>query len=337
MMQMLLIFIGSCLALGIVFMLFLMGSFYFNSPIGQPVDPKKPSNFFWGKFGSKKIYYATGDGNFSGGKELVGADPESFEVIENSYGKDKNHVYFENSLLDVDVETFYLDNDVPKDARYAYYLKDDQVKGWLALVIEEADPGTYHELDELPRWGKDKAHYFFENRKLDVDYGSFTYLSHAWAKDRNNLYQLSEDGFNIIAADVNALNLVSDTVIRDSEQVIFNGYMHGDDDPEGRHLNKFEFHADSPLEVMSEAHIRHHGKIYYYGVLTEIDAASFKPFINNDKTLILGYSKDKDNVYLYNKKLAHIDARSFRYDNDNFVDNDNHYDRNGDVITPLNE
>jgi len=72
-------------------------------------------------------------------------------------------------------------------------------------------------------------------------------------------------------------------------------------------------------------------------MLTEIDAASFKPFINKDKTLILGYSKDKDNVYLYNKKLPHIDAASFRFDNDNFVDNDNHYDRNGDVITPLNE
>jgi len=53
-MKILLIIVGSCLALGVGFMLFLMGSFYFGSPVGKPVDPKKPFSFFWGKSGKSK-------------------------------------------------------------------------------------------------------------------------------------------------------------------------------------------------------------------------------------------------------------------------------------------
>ena len=338
-MKTVLIIIGVCLALGFGFMLFLMASFYFSSPIGKAVNPNKTSGFFWGKFNKgKKIYYSGGGGNFSGGRELLGVDPNSFEIISYSYAKDKNTVYFEDSPIDVDLATFYVDEDyTPKDANHVYMLQKPVGEPAQALIIDGADPKTYQEVKNQPRWGKDHQHYFHETQKVDVDYDSFVFLSRQWAKDKYALYQLTSEGFNLIEANVDALEFIYSTYVRDDKTVFFNGHMHGDDDPEGLIFRTFDYSPDSPLELISNAHIRHNGKIYYYGIATEIDAPSFKAFTHEEQRLLYGFSKDKHHVYQYNKILEHIDAASFIYQDDIFKDKNNHYDIHGKVITPLNE
>ena len=114
--------------------------------------------------------------------------------------------------------------------------------------------------------------------------------------------------------------------------------MHNDEDTEtSLHLNIFDYHANSPLELMSDIHIRHNGVVYYYATPTEIDAASFQTFTAEKNKNVGGFAKDKNHVYRYDKVQEHMDAATFEYSNDNFVDKNNHYTWYGKAITPLNE
>jgi len=337
-MKIFLIFIGVCLAAGIGFMLFLMASFYFASPAGKPVDKEKPFGYFWGKFKKNKIYYASSAGSFTGGSELVDVDIDSFEQITYEYAKDKNRVYHKQYPLDVDLQTFHVDDNVPKDSKHVYWIDLSRDAERTAVVIEGADPESYHEIDGRSYWAKDRAHYFFNGKRVDeIDYDSFSFLSYAWGKDKARLYQLTDDRFNIIDANISDVVLIEPSVVRDDKHVYVSAYMHGDGDPDTLQLNAFDYQPGSELEILSDIHIRHHGKIYYYGLPTEIDATSFHPFLDADQRALMGFSKDKHSVYLYNTKLPHIDVATFTYDNYDFRDKDNHYDRNGQVITPLNE
>ena len=331
-MKIFLIFLAISFLALLGFMLYLAVGFYFNNHAGKPIDPEKSGGYCWGKFDKQKIYFASGG---MSSVEIVGADIETFLVVNDLYAKDKNHIYFEGrQMIGVDVNTFYIDDSVVKDDKQVYFLPwgyDEDI-----LVVEGADPLTYKRLAEYSSWGKDHAHYYFGSFKLDVDFDTFTFLGSAWAKDVNHLYRLTSEGVEIIDAHIDAIELISDDVVRDDERVFFNGYMQGDDDPEGSQLNSFKYNSNVPLEILSDAHIRHDGRIYYYGLPTDIDAESFRAFTHEGKRLLCGYSKDKNHVYLHNKKLESIDAATFTYDhNDNFVDKNNHYDTRGNVITPL--
>jgi len=315
-----------------------MGSFYFSSPAGKSIDKSKPFGYFWGKFSKNKIYYASSAGSFSGGTELVDVDIATFELIEYDYAKDKNRVYFKQSPIDVDVATFYVDNNVPKDKSHVYYIDMSRDKEPLASIIEVADPANYQEIEGHSYWAKDRAHYFMSGKIIEViDYDSFSFISHGWAKDKKNLYQLTDDGFNIVDANVNEIKWLEGALVQDDKKVYVSAYMQGNSDPDTLQLNIFDYQASSEIELLSDVHVRHNGKIYYCGLPTEIDAASFRPFLDQGKRLLMGFSKDKNSVYLFNTKLPHIDAASFTYENYDFRDNNNHYDRNGQVVTPINE
>ncbi len=329
-MEIFLIIIGVCLVAGIGFMLFLMASFYFSSPAGKPIDKDKPFGYFWGKFNKNKIYYASG-------AELGGVDTETFELVDYNYAKDKNCVYFKQYSIDVALATFYVDGNVPKDAGHVYYIDLNQEEEAIAFTIDGADPLSYQEIDGRSYWAKDHAHYFMKGKIIEViDYDSFLFISDDWAKDKNNLYQLTEGGFNIVDADVSDITLLASAVVCDGKKVYVSAYMQGDGDQGTLQLNVFDYQFGSEIELLSDVHIRHNGKIYSYGLPTEIDADSFHPFLDANQQLLMGFSKDKNCVYLFNIKLPHIDVATFTYDSYDFRDKDNHYDRNGQVITPLN-
>ena len=84
------------------------------------------------------------------GTKIQGADPNTFDVLENGYFKDKNSVYFYgNKIKGVDPNTFeILEYDYFKDKNNVYY-KREQIKG--------ADPNTF-ETDKNNGEAKDKNH-----------------------------------------------------------------------------------------------------------------------------------------------------------------------------------
>jgi len=333
-MNIFLILIGIGLVAGIGFMLYLSLGTYFASPAGKPFDPQNPFGYFWGKFNKDKLFYVPVGGSAADGIEVVGANTTSFEMLDEEYAKDKNRVYYQHTPIKVDLATFHVENKVPKDAQHVYYI--DAAGG--ASVISGADPDSYHEIEHHPQWAKDRAHYFYNGQRVEgIDYEAFVLMSDAWAKDDRHLYQLTAQGVIPVDANVSEITLISPAVVRDEQRVYVSTEMSDADELQMPPFSAFEYQMGSALELLSNLHIRHNGVVYYCGIATDIDAVSFHPFIDHQGRLVIGFSKDKNSVYLFDRALPHIDAASFTYENNDFRDKDNHYDSNGEVITPLNE
>ena len=327
-------------ALGIGAMVLFFASFYFMSPIGKPVNKNKSRNYNWGKFSKNRIFYSVGGGSLSGGTELTNVDIPSFEVIDTHYAKDKNTVYFEYDPIDVDLDTFYVGDDyLPRDAKHVYLIENnygDQPS--VALPVEDADPKTYQRSDIRSDWGKDSKRVYYKTKAVDVDYDSFEILSHSWARDKNQLLQLSDDGFKIILTGITDFEFLDNGYLRANHTIYYSGHLPGDSDPEGLVLRSIPIQPSSKYEFLSDAHILYNDIIHYYCEPTEIDPSSFKPFNHpNENRLIFGFSKDKNHVYMYNQILDHIDAPSFIYQDDIFKDKYNHYNIRGEVQTPISE
>jgi hypothetical protein len=76
-------------------------------------------------------------------KTLRGADPKTFEILSDDYGKDKKNVYYDDKKISgANPKTFkVLNSQYGKDLNNAYYL-DKKIKG--------ADPDTFTVTDDLP-------------------------------------------------------------------------------------------------------------------------------------------------------------------------------------------
>jgi len=306
--------------------------FYRGNPLAKPIDPTKSRAYYASRFNPSKVYYTSGVRGYSEINELVGVDKNSLRIIHHNYARDKFQVYFKHSVIDVDVRSFYVDHlNIPKDTRYVYYMDVVSDGQAFARVIEGADPSWYERIKDRPFWGKDQAQYFYKNKKLNVEYKSFVFINDVWAKDKDSVYQLNDEGLRRVDLDVTRLSLLNEHYVQDGKRVFYNGLMLGEDDPRGIQLNGFNCNSDEPIEVMSENHIRHAGKVYYCGLETDIDASTFKPFLKAG-VLFHGFSKDKNYVYKYSKKITHIDVASFRLNGETMRDKYNRYDADGDIF-----
>lgn len=91
---------------------------------------------------------------------IKGADPNTFEILNTLYSKDKNYVYFiDEELVDSDTKTFeIINNFYSKDKKNVYYLK---------YKLLNSDPSTFKVYDNSIK----KEEIYYE------------------AEDKNNYYQ----------------------------------------------------------------------------------------------------------------------------------------------------
>lgn len=92
-------------------------------------------------------------------KEIKGADPHSYEILEDFFAKDKNHIYRgENEIKGADLHTFQILNfSFSKDKNHVYYESS---------VLQGADPKTFKEVKDyaLPyTFGDQKGNHYNEN------------------------------------------------------------------------------------------------------------------------------------------------------------------------------
>ncbi len=98
---------------------------------------------------------------FRNAKELQGADPASFELLEErnevKYSKDKNHVYYINQIIaGADPASFeIISREYTKDKNHVYYLADQ---------LEDADPASFEVVSKI--YGKDKNNVYLEQYKV---------------------------------------------------------------------------------------------------------------------------------------------------------------------------
>lgn len=134
--------------------------------------------------GSNAIYYWD-DHNALGTNTLIDlhADPNTFvtfPVINETYGKDKNTVWYGDTVVQgADSSTFTAEDLYGHDATHAYYIGE---------IIPGADPSTYEGLSGA--YSKDAVRvYFATSTIVGADASSFQMISdYEFAKDKNHVY-----------------------------------------------------------------------------------------------------------------------------------------------------
>lgn len=152
--------------------------------VGKPVDKQKSGSYFIDS--KRKIVYCQGGSWFGvGTAHMDYADPKSFEVLAEDIAKDKDSVYFRNMTQKlVDRNSFYVDNEIPKDRLHVYYI--DQTLGF--GIIKGADPKTYELVKDHINWARDKDHYFYADRIINADRNTFAFINDYFLKDKDSVY-----------------------------------------------------------------------------------------------------------------------------------------------------
>lgn len=139
-----------------------------------------------------------------GTRQVEGADPETFEVLNEAYAKDAYYVYFfGESVKGVDLESFKVGNDFSygdsgidyfaEDQNYLYFGKEGDLLNRPSIV--KADRSTFEELED--GYAKDKDQVFAKmGCSISSTYGlivganpeTFETLGNYYASDENDVY-----------------------------------------------------------------------------------------------------------------------------------------------------
>ena len=267
-------------------------AFYANSPSTHNATAydSNVSNQYYLQDG--KVIYVL-DGNFFqiGGTEIEGADPDSFSVIDQSYAKDINNIYYDGKpVAGANPNSVALvTSELPEDSANSGYLISDGKVFCYGEIIEGADPA------------------------------SFSYLLGSYAMDKDYLYYYIDIKIPRKATPT-AIPNANAGYIRHGEQVIFHGVVISDE------ANDFKIISDE--YAVDASHVYSHGEIvegmvpdgftvispyyrkdknqaYYFNTpIPESDSDTFK--VLND-----AISKDQKNLYyngyiVNNKKPSEV-------------------------------
>lgn len=160
-------------------------------------------------------YYMTKRQSIS---ELKNVDPTSFISLQNGYGRDNNHAWFQGETFTVkDVSTLK-----SIDQNFA----NDNVQAYLnCKPIVGSDGKTFQLIDR--NFAKDTSHiyyYAFDGEgkynicKLPCDVKTFEIIDYHYSKDKNNVFFL---GFTINGADAASFKVLLSGYSKDRNAVYF--------------------------------------------------------------------------------------------------------------------
>lgn len=250
----------------------------FNSPKihnATAVNSVKSNQFYFQK--GSVIYVMSGNFFSIGGRPIEGADPETFEVLDNTYTRDKNHVYFLDNKIDnlnpaqvAAVPAFFASNLKPDKYPSSYLLKTPESVYYMDDLIVGASPDTIQAL-----WGL----YF---------------------RDANNLYYSSAITIPI-NGDISPIDTEQTQYLRMADTIYREGHI----------LDA----SPSTFVLINEKYSKDHQSVYYNGVNLEgVDAPSFNilsVYFTLDRNIAYYFNKP---VYNSNPETFRILHNSFAKD-----------------------
>jgi hypothetical protein len=219
-----------------------------------------------------KVFYF---GGLSSGpaKELIGADPKSFKNLdeqgfpEGSYGKDKQHVYFEgklvgkanassfvrlrkyfsrdqdhvfylNQVLSDDPDHFeFIDDNVHKDRRHVY---------WSDKIISD-DPASFQLVGQSEglSYYKDQLGILANDTRIpNADIESFKPLAHGYSMDKYKVYLMESTRLQEVAnVDPSSFKVLTAFYTADSQRIFWRGKPLPDSDPASFEILNEESHC----------------------------------------------------------------------------------------------
>ena len=276
--------------------------------IGKPIDKQKSGSYFIDSKG--QIAYCQNGNWFSLGISQMQADARSFEVLSEDIAKDKNAVYFRGTIQKlVDKNSFYVDNQIPKDRLHVYYI--DQALGF--QIIQGADPKTYEPVKDHINWARDKDHYFYSNDMIRADRKTFSFVNDYFLKDKDSVYVSPNIGaFRAVAANLGKVETINKYYIRIDNTIYYPPFQQGSD------VVTMPFNTIQTIRVLDQDHINVNNKsILFRGNKFKyelVDASSFELFPTDEKYDSYGsnsYSKDKSYVYYNQEIIPGADLKTF--------------------------
>ena len=283
-------------------------------------------------------------------------DPQTYEVINQLYSKDKNNIYYsDRKIIGVDLPTFQrIDEYIYSKDKNNIYFRGKKISG--------ADKDTFEKIDEY-NYSKDKNNIYYNDKKIEgVDKNTFelTYdfgsvVNGYYSKDKNNVYYenkklkgidvktfkkisrlvdnfLIEDknGFYIVEKDGSVAPIDSKEVdIENLSQLAIKTNLYHDKDSmyfvKNHKLVKIK---DAPkvdpynLSTYNDKYINKYDVVYYLdtdeGAFKKLEKAESHQFSAYGDT---EYAKGRKNVYFKGKVLTGADYPTFdmKYDHEKDV------------------
>ncbi|BBM56764.1 hypothetical protein JMUB4039_0742 [Leptotrichia trevisanii] len=262
-------------------------------------------------------------------KKLEGADAATFEL--GIFSKDKNSVFIDKQRLEgVSPKGFeVLNSDLSfiKDYKNVFYL--DRADDGITFIpkiqnIEGVDIATLEFAGgHYSKYYKDKNNvYFMDNRDGKIKFKKLSYVNpktfemvdNTFARDDKNLYIFE---YKLDGIDPKTFKKLSYGMIKDKNGLYFLEDIEKENenieiktrklDIKGLDLKTFEHIDDYYYKDKNNVYYESDNNLY------KIENADLKTFeiLDSSYTGYGNFSKDKDYIYLNNKKLGEIDAKTF--------------------------
>ena len=250
-------------------------------------------------------------------EKLVGANPKTFEIIDDYFARDDKNVYFFNKkVIGVDVKTFEeVGYDIIKDKNGLHILIDSneteiKVKSLKAdgidlKTLKKLDNGYFKDKNNI-YYGLSGNLYKIKNADLQTfevltsPYSSSVYF----AKDKNNVYYNGKKLDGIVPND---FEQIQSYFIKDK-----NGIYKFEEGENEQDLKITPINAKIDFKNLKELDWKYFGddkNIYYFDEdsFKKVDKADINSFERIDFT---AFFKDKNNVYYEGEKVEGIDMNS---------------------------
>lgn len=254
-------------------------------------------------------------------EKLAGANPKTFEIVDDYFARDDKNVYFFNKkVIGVDAKTFEkVGYDIVKDKNGVYFLENVSEENenleikTKNLKADGIDLKTLKKLDN--GYFKDKNSIYYElsgnlYKMKNVDLPTFEVLNSPYsssvyfAKDKNNVYYNGKKLDGIVPND---FEQIQGYFIKDK-----NGIYKFEEDEDEQNLKITPINAKIDFKNFKELDWKYFGddkNIYYFDEesFKKVDKADINSFERIDFT---GFFKDKNNVYYEGEKVEGIDMNS---------------------------
>ena len=248
--------------------------------------------------------------------KLIGANPKTFELIDN-FGKDDKNVYFlDKKLKGIDAKTFEeISFNIVKDKNGLHILlnSDDSGIKTRNLKISGLDLKTFKKLENGYYKDKNNIYYNLDNNLYTIknpDLATFEVLNSPYsssiyfAKDKNNVYYQNKKIDGLVA---DSFEQIQSNFIKDR-----NGIYKFEEDENEKSLKITPINAKIDFKNLKELDWKYFGddkNIYYFDEndFKKLDNADVNSFKRIEYT---SFFKDKNNVYYDGEKVEGIDMNS---------------------------
>ena len=262
-------------------------------------------------------------------KKLEGADADTFEL--GIFSKDKNSVFIDKQRLEgvspKGFEVLNSDFSFIKDYKNVFYL--DRADDGITFIprvqnIEGVDIATLEFAGgHYSKYYKDKNNvYFMDNRDGKIKFKKLSYVNpktfemvdNTFARDDKNLYLFE---YKLDGIDAKTFEKISSNIVKDKNGLYFLEDIEKENENieiKTRKLNIKGLDLKT-FEHIDDYYYKDKNNVYYESDnnLYKIENADLKTFeiLDSSYTGYGNFSKDKDYIYLNNKKLEEIDAKTF--------------------------